>query len=341
MARYKKTTNPEADTAKDKDKDFVRKALAKYQRAYDKEQTNIREADEDLEFRIGEQWPTEVRRQREADYRPCLQINKIPAFVHQITGDIRLMRPAIKVVGVDSRSDPDTAEVLAGLVRYIENRSDARHAYAQGADSQVVAGIGHWRVFTEYADDSTFHQEIRIGTVDDGVSIVWDPDAIFPNKEDARFCFVPVDMSKEAFEEKYPDCPIEDFALMPDGRSAALEEWFGDDHVRVAEYWERRPSKRTLALLPDGSIDDVTDQPERLKELKAKGVRIEERESMRVYRSVISSCRLLEERKPWPGRFIPIVPVIGEEVHVGRRTFRHGIVRYLKDPQRAYNYFRS
>jgi hypothetical protein len=85
----------------------------------------------------------------------------------------------------------------------------------------------------------------------------------------------------------------------------------------------------------------VTDQPERLKELKAKGVRIEERESMRVYRSVISSCHLLEERKPWPGRFIPIVPVVGEEVHAGRKTVRHGIVRYLKDPQRAYNYFRS
>jgi Phage P22-like portal protein len=155
------------------------------------------------------------------------------------------------------------------------------------------------------------------------------------------FVFVPVDMSHDAYKEKYPDAPIEDFTLMPDGRAPALDEWFGDDHVRVAEYWERKPSTRTLALLPDGSIDDVTDQPERLKELKAKGVRIEERESMRVYRSVISSCHLLEESKPWPGRFIPIVPVIGEEVKVGRRTMRHGIVRYLKDPQRAYNYFRS
>jgi hypothetical protein len=337
----KKAKDPEADTARDKEQSFVRKAMEKYNRAYDKEQTNILNAYEDLEFRAGEQWPTETKRQREADYRPCLTINKIPAFVHQITGDIRLGRPSIKVVPVDDRGDPDTAKVLDGLIRYIENRSDARHAYAQAADSQVVAGIGHWRVLTEYADDSTFDQEIRIGTVDDGVSIVWDPDAIFPSKEDARFCFVPVDMSKDAFQEKYPDAPIEDFALMPDGRNGAVDEWFGDDHVRVAEYWERRPSKRTLALLPDGSIDDVTDQPERLKELKAKGVRIEERESMRVYRSVISSCHLLEERKPWPGRFIPIVPVVGEEVNIGRRTMRHGIVRFLKDPQRSYNYFRS
>ena len=80
-----------------------------------------------------------------------LTINKIPTFIRQITGDIRLMRPSIRAVPVDSRSDPETAEVLAGLVRYVENRSDARHAYGAGADSQVAAGIGHWRVLTEYA----------------------------------------------------------------------------------------------------------------------------------------------------------------------------------------------
>jgi hypothetical protein len=55
MARYKKSTNPEADTARDKEYDFVRKAVEKYQRAFDKEQSNITAAYEDLEFRIGEQ----------------------------------------------------------------------------------------------------------------------------------------------------------------------------------------------------------------------------------------------------------------------------------------------
>jgi hypothetical protein len=337
----KKKSGDEAATTRDDDKDFVRKALEKYERAFNKEQTNILQALEDLEFRAGEQWPTEVKRDRERDHRPVLTINKIPTYVRQVTGDMRVARPSIRVVPVDSRGDPKTAEVLAGLVRYIENRSDAQHAYSLGADSQVVAGIGHWRVFTEYADDSTFDQEIRIAAVDDGVGIIWDPDATYPNKEDAKCCFVPVDMSHDAFKERYPDAPIEDFTLTLEGRTTLLDEWFGDDFVRVAEYWERRPKTRTLALLPDGAIDDVTDQPDRLAELKAQGVRIEERESHCVYRSVISSCHVLEEPKKWPGRLIPIVPVIGEEVMIGRRTVRHGIVRNLKDPQRAYNYFRS
>jgi hypothetical protein len=337
MARRVKSKPTE--TPDDENKDFVRQALEKYNRAYDKDQTNIVAALEDLDFRAGEQWPADVKRERERDYRPALTINKIPTYVRQIVGDIRLMRPSIRVVPVDSRGDPDTAEVLAGLVRYIENRSDARHAYTAGADSQVACGIGHWRVLTEYADDSTFNQEIRIATVADGVGVIWDADAVLPNKEDAKCCFVPVDLSHEEFKSRYPDAPLEDFSLTEDSRSS--EGWFAGDFVRVAEYWERKPEKRTLALLPDGSIDDLTDQPERLAELKAQGVRIEERDSHRVYRSVISSCHLLEEPKPWPGRFIPIIPVIGEEVVIGRRTVRHGVVRYLKDPQRAYNYFRS
>jgi hypothetical protein len=50
-------------------------------------------------------------------------------------------------------------------------------------------------VATEYADSSTFNQEIRIAPIEDGVAVLWDPDAILPTREDARFCFVPIDIA--------------------------------------------------------------------------------------------------------------------------------------------------
>jgi hypothetical protein len=132
---------------------------------------------------------------REDESRPVLTINQMPQFVHQVTGDIRKMRPAIKVVGVDDQADPKLADLREGMVRYIENRSDAAGIYFQAADSQVACGIGHVRVATEYADDTTFEQEIRIEGVDDGVSVLWDPDAKRLTREDANWCFVPVDIS--------------------------------------------------------------------------------------------------------------------------------------------------
>lgn len=347
MAKYEKK-RPKAKAAQEsegtEDQQFVREALKRYERGYERERDNITEAYDDLEFRAGNQWPESVKSERDADYRPTLTINRIPQFVRQVTGDIRMMRPSIRVVPVDNRGDQKTAEVEAGMIRYIENRSDAQYAYTQGADSQVACGIGHWRVVTEYADNSTFNQEIRIGGIDDGVSVVWDPDAVLPNKEDAKFCFVPVDISRAKFEEDYPDKPVADFER--EASVATIQnynEWHGDDFVRVAEYWEKRPEKRKLALLPGGSIDDLTDEEDQeyITGLLMQGARIEERDGECVYRSVITAAHILEKPVKWPGRYIPIVPVIGEEVKIGRKVIRHGIVRFAKDPQRMYNYFRS
>jgi hypothetical protein len=38
---------------------------------------------------------------------------------------------------------------------------------------------------------------------------------------------------------------------------------------------------------------------------------------------------------------IPIVPVLGEEIKIGKRTVRHGLTRFARDPQRMINYYSS
>ncbi|BAQ43979.1 portal protein [Methylobacterium aquaticum] len=321
-------------------------AMKRWRRADPADRENRDNAYADLEFLEvpGAQWGEDAKRAR-AD-RPCLEFNRLPTTIAQITGDIRQMRPAIKVVPVDSRGDPDTADVIAGMVRYIENRSDAASAYFSAADQQVACGIGHWKVTTEYGSDSTFEQEIRITHVPDGIGVRWDPDAVLPTREDARFCFVPVDMSREVFEETYPDKPA---AEIGDGvlHQQGLSEWSTADTVRVCEYWTKTPVKKTLALMPDGEILDLTDKTdlqaydERFERAQVAGARIEVREGHKVERYIISATDVLEGPTPWPGRFIPVVPVIGIEMQVGKRRYRRGVVRLAKDPQRAYNYARS
>src|ERR1041385_8292182 len=167
-----------ADT---KDDDILKEALENYETAYEYQRANIDEANEDLRFRRGrqeDQWGADAIAMR--GNRPCLTINTIPQFIRQVTGDMRQMRPSIKVNPVDSRGDPKTAEVLAGLVRYIENRSFAKHVYTTAGDSQVACGIGHWQVTTEYAGSTTFNQEPRVVGIEDGVSVMWDPDSVLP-----------------------------------------------------------------------------------------------------------------------------------------------------------------
>lgn len=329
------------DKAKSGDKDILAQFRKDWDAADARERHNIKLAYEDLEFLAGEdlsQWPEKQRKEREADGRPTLQINQLPQFVHQITGDIRQMKPAIKVVPVDSEADEKIADLRAGLIRYIENRSDASAIYFRTADSQVACGIGHWRVLTEYADSSTFNQEIRIGPIEDGVSVLWDADAILPTREDARYCIVPVDMSKGAFEAAYPDATASSF---DDESWSHNQDFYDDDHVRVAEYWVKKPTKKLLALQIDGAIADVTAAEKSvIAQYAAKGARIEERDSTKICRYLVSAGAVLSTDE-WPGRFIPVVPVIGEEVRIGRRVIRSGVVRHAKDPQRMSNYFHS
>jgi hypothetical protein len=147
-------------------------------------------------------------------------------------------------------------------------------------------------------------------------------------------------MSHESYKERFPDKSLSD---LDDTQRGLVYGWYGTDFVRVAEYWVKKPSKRTLALFPDGRIDDLTDDEDKTKlaRFKAQGARIETRESFKVCRYLISHADVLEGPVDWPGRFIPIVRCPGEEVRIGRKTYRHGIVRFAKDAQRAYNYGRS
>ncbi len=344
-------SNPDSNTTREAqgaagdttaNKTILAQARKDWDAAELRERHNIKLAYEDLEFLAGDelsQWPEKQRKERENDGRPTLQINQLPQFVHQITGDIRQMKPAIKVVPVDSEADEKVADLRAGLIRYVENRSDAAAIYFRAADSQVACGIGHWRVATEYADSSTFNQEIRIAPIEDGVAVLWDPDAVLPTREDGRFCFVPVDMSRNAFEAAYPGITPSGF---DDENWAHNSSWVSDDHVRVAEYWVKKPSKKTLALQLDGAIADVTEaEPSVVQMYRSKGARIEQRDSTQVCRYLITASAVLEGPEEWPGRFIPIVPVVGEEIRIGRKLVRNGIVRHAKDPQRMSNYFHS
>jgi hypothetical protein len=140
-----------------------------------------------------------------------------------------------------------------------------------------------------------------------------------------------------------------DTALWAGHVHGAFDNWASDD-IRVVAYWKKKPIKRTLALMPDGSIEDLTDQVKDFPKdqvaaglelaAPAKAARIEERDSYKICRYLITMAEVLEE-SDWPGMHIPVVPVIGEEVRVGRDVYRHGIVRYARDLQRMENYYAS
>lgn len=322
------------------DDEILSEAREAFALAADAEAENRREALDDLRFaRLGEQWPERVRRERELEGRPCLTINRLPAFVRQVVNDARQNKPAIAVHPVDSGADPETAEVFNGLIRHIEQSSDADVAYDTALDFAVTSGVGYFRINTRYATDDGFDQDIAIERVANPFSIYGDPEAVGADSADWNLAFVVDSLPAAAFEARWRGAVAADW----DGQRADGTRAEGA-RVTIAEYWRRERTSRTILGLSDGQVIEESAYKAQKAMFDALGVKVVGRPRTvaghKVVQRILSGAEVLESID-WAGRFIPIVPVYGEELMVdGRRRLR-SLVRDAKDPQRMFNYWRS
>ncbi len=319
---------------------FLRTARERFRLAAEAEQTIRELALEDLKFYAGAQWPDSIVRERERAERPCLTINRLVQFVRQITNDERQARPAIQVNPADD-GDVELAEIFQGLLRHIEVASDAEIAYDTAFESAVIGGFGYFRVITDYAGDDTVEQEIRIERIQNPFSVYFDPAARKPGYADARYAFIVEDIPRIEYKARYPDselCGLSDFRSIGDGE----RDWFREGNIRVAEYFHVKPEKQTLLVLADGRtvLEDKLRDDDQIA-LDTSGHPItREVQVPRVKWAKINAREILEQTD-WPGKYVPIIPVLGEELIVDGKRILAGIIRHAKDSQRQYNYSRS
>jgi hypothetical protein len=323
------------------DDDELADIKEKFKAAMDAESDNRKNAIDDLKFaRLGDQWPDAVRRQRERDARPCLTINRLPAFIRQVTNDARQNKPSIKVRPADSGADKETAEVVNGIIRNIEQSSNADVAYDTAADNAVTMGFGYFRIDIQPAFDDTFDNDLRIEPIANPLSVYRDPFSTAADSSDWNCAFVVEYMSKEKFETQYKDAEKVDWDI---GDYKLDAPWREGEQILVAEYWERIEAPGKLFKLSNGQIISA-DQYAILKDvLDAQGVTIQaqrETKTHRVTQKIMTGAEVLETN-PWAGKYIPIIAVYGDEVNVeGERIFR-SLIRDAKDPQMNFNYWRT
>lgn len=315
------------------DKDaIIALARKRMSEAQDADQDNRLYAMNDLEHIAGYQWPSDIRESREADGRPCITINRLPQFVRQVTGDIRQLNPAINVIPGDSEASEDVADVIEGLTRHIEYRSDASTVYEGAAESAAQCGMGFFRVLTEYEDDDTFNQEILIKAIRNPFSVYIDPAAEMSTREDMRYCFISEQVAQEDFKKDYPDAALVDADI--DAETDGLQHWHEKGFVIVAEYFWKEPVKKKIGLLADGT---VIENPQAIH----NAVRVRDVDTHKVMWAKLSGKEVLEGPTEYPCKQIPVIAVMGEEIHIGETRERTSVIRFAKDPQRLYNYYSS
>ncbi|MBA4165249.1 MAG: hypothetical protein C0510_11605 [Erythrobacter sp.] len=323
---------------------FLADMRRKWEWGYGYNEHNTLAGKEDAKFVVGNQWDPVVEQRRKDQRKPVLTFNRLVAFVAQVVGN-RLMNETEIRVNPDKAGTKEIAEIREGIIRSIFKNSYADFARDEAAKYQVIGGEGYFTLNMEYESDDVFEQHVRIGAVTDPYSVVLDPLSIEPSGADAQWGFISDDIPQQEYKRRWPWAAEISFEGQQRWNSGGF--WLREDTIRIVSYWRMvTEGVKTLALYQDGTVHDVTDMEEyeyiSLVETRSDGTpytRDVPNRFARLY--VCSGNAILEGPYDYPVSSIPVYRVAGWEVNDGDKIHRWGLIRFLKDPQRLHNYWRS
>lgn len=313
----------------------------------------------DLQFRCGDdsnnfQWEKTILAQRARKKRPCHTINRIPEFTKHVVNNMRQSRPSIKVNPIGDGADQEQAEIRQGLIRHIEQKSQADIAYDTGFEHMCIMGLGWMRIVDDWAAPDSFDQDLFIRWVQNPFSIYSDPTAALPDWSDMKYAFVVDDLLPNEYRARFGEDAVSATEMQSIGDHAKI--WFINGRVRIAEYFRIEQEKDILCELENGNTTLFSKLPKGMYSIRADEdgqLRLWMNADMDspaqdigrarkclvpvVYWALINGVKKLKERK-WKGPHIPLIPVIGNQFEVDGQTLINGMVRYAREIQRLYNY---
>jgi hypothetical protein len=302
---------------------------------------------EDQRFYAGNQWDEGIRAIRVQQKRPCLTINRIPGFVSHVTNNMRQQRPAIAIDPIADGADQEIAEVRQGLMRHIEVNSQSDLAGDKAFENMCIMGLGYVRVIDGWADPrSVTDQELFIDWVPNIFNVFEDPSASKPDWSDGKFKFIVEDITLLEFRRRFgkdkSPSSLSEFTSI----GAEQPYWLLGDKIRIAEYFHVEEEDDILYELEDGTgvyDSELGDDDPRILQLKIGP------DGQYVYRSdkrkyimwtLLYGLGVLKQRR-WKGKYIPVIPFIGNQIELEGERILVGMVRYARESQRMFNYMYS
>lgn len=304
-----------------------------------------------LEFRWGNQWPDDVYNDRTTDNRPALTINHTNTFCSRVENQIRQDRARIKCQPVGDGANTDTADVVNGLIRHIEAISSAGVAYNIGGASAVNIGWGYWRILSRYLDEMSFDQELIVAPIRNAFSVYMDPAAVMPDGRDQMWNIITTCMRRTEYKRKYPNARNCDYTAETGiGDAGTAMRWDNPTEIRLAEYYRIHEVADLLCRMNDGQVVLQSELPKRkVREAMTWDIALDEATgkplTRKTSRRQVQWFRLngfeVVDQIDLPGRYIPVIRSLGNELDIDGQVKRKGMVQDLIDPARMYNYWRT
>jgi hypothetical protein len=275
--------------------------------------------------------------------KPRYTFNIVQDECDDITGELAEADFAIKVSPAGGGADEDIADTYNGLIRSIENASDAEDVYKDGGVDMVESGFTAWRIKQEYGDDDSFDQSLFIRAIKNPLDNCWlDDQSRHKTAKDARHGFILEAMAEETAKKRFKVDSITGI-----GNESYHQVYYDKaDSVVVGECVYEAHETRLIYEMTNGAVYVDDERFQQVKDdLLAAGIDInrERERKIRVFKS-----RLFDANqwltKPQDTVFygrLPIIPCYGNfRVQEDKIVWR-GYTANKMDAGRVFNMTKS
>jgi hypothetical protein len=338
-------------------REFIQRSRDRWRTSDQASQKNREKMRIDQKFAAGggNQWDAADKSLRSEEGRPCLEINRIPQFIRQVTNQARANRSQIQFNPRGGGATPKLAAILQGLARAVEVESDADVAYDTAVDHQCRIGLAWIRLRSKWANDEGFEQVCSIDRIRNPLSVYCDPTIQEADARDARFLHIIGALGKDEYESRWGE--IASYASLTEfvKTNSSASDWMPEGKVILAEYFYVEVEERVLLQLTNGQAiweDKLGEWQQAFAyanpAVPPPTVKRQRTVETRVVRWCLhNAVDILEGNadrtagRILPGTRIPIFPVIGDEYDLDGEVDYRGMVRDSIDPQRMYNFWAS
>src|SRR6185295_7522903 len=195
--------------------------------------------------------------------KPPIEFNILEAIISRLRGEFSKQEPSISVRAADGvRVDSLTPEFMATM-EVIE--AHLREVFFDATNDSLeyniysdllAGGYSAVEIYTDYVNEMSFEQKIKVERVFDPTLTFFDPLARESHKGDGRYCGKIVPWTVEEFEAEFPDIQSKGFNF-----SRNLDSSFNwsyknaeQEIVLVCDYYEKKDKKVTIVKLSNGHI---------------------------------------------------------------------------------------
>ena len=278
-----------------------------------------------MRFGTGDQWTQEGRNGRHG--KPCLTLNMTKTYINHVVNPVRKNPFGICV----KHKDKKVNELYQGLIRDIEYRSNASEAYETGLENGVTCGEGYICASTDYENEESLNQTIRIERITDPNCVWIDPTSEAIDGSDMNYAMRIKYIDKDLAEAEHKYEGMESSTNYDD----LFKNWIVPENtVPEMIYYNLKRTKIKRYWLVDGSY--VDEKPP--FEDAIVGERTVEKKTVEISKYIDSK---FIDKTTLDIDFIPVVPVYGNRLFEDKRRYYGGIVHEVQDIQSMINYYAS